>query len=116
MSSSNDRIMKPLESLIDYLRSSKSELEKVSWPSREQTVRYSAMVLGVSIVIGLFFAGLDFGLNHLIDTALSSQTPAAQEAASQPTPNIPNPEQPAVTVSSSTNPLFAPSGTSTPQQ
>ena len=105
--------MKIIDSLKDYLRSAKTELEKISWPSREQTVRYSAIVLGVSVVIGVFFAGLDYGLNSLVDAALTRQAATVNQEA-QPSTNVTSPEQPSVTVTSGTAPLFAPTTTPTP--
>lgn len=78
--------MKPIESLVDYFRSSKAELKKVTWPSRQETIRYSALVMGVSIAIAIFFAGLDFGLGKVIDAAVTSRQsiPTDQQA---PTPS-----------------------------
>lgn len=53
----------PLKTLRDYFISSKEELEKVSWPTQQDTVRYSAVVISVSIIVAAFFALLDTGLN-----------------------------------------------------
>jgi len=53
----------PFKLAIAYLRESKQELEKVSWPTRRETVRYSFLVIGVSLAMGAFFAGLDWTLN-----------------------------------------------------
>lgn len=53
----------PIKPAAAYLRESKEELEKVTWPSRKETIRYSALVIAVSIVMGAFFAGLDWALN-----------------------------------------------------
>lgn len=53
----------PVKSAATYLRESKEELEKVTWPTRKETVRYSVLVIAVSIVVGAFFAGLDWALN-----------------------------------------------------
>jgi preprotein translocase subunit SecE len=46
--------------LIDFFKEAKSELEKVVWPSREQTFKLTIMVILVTIVVGVFVAGLDF--------------------------------------------------------
>lgn len=83
-------IMKnPITLLIDYLRSSRAELEKVSWPTRQDTIRYSLLVVGVSIATAAFFAALDFGLGKGVDLALTLR-PASQTA---PQP-LPQPIQP----------------------
>ena len=41
--------MSIINRLIDYLRSSKTELTKVTWPSRDQTIRYSTLVIIISV-------------------------------------------------------------------
>lgn len=50
--------------LFRYLRESKEELEKVTWPSRQDTNKYALVVIGISIGLGVFFFLLDivFGL------------------------------------------------------
>jgi len=78
--------MKPVHALIDYLRSSKTELEKVSWPSKKDTIRYSSLVLGVSVIVALFFAGLDYGLGNLVGNLLQGRSSVAQPAPTETTP------------------------------
>lgn len=62
--------MNPISSFIIYLRSAKAELEKVSWPSRQETIRYSVLVCAVSIATALFFATVDLGLSTAVDRIL----------------------------------------------
>jgi preprotein translocase subunit SecE len=64
----------PLTPLIEYFRSARAELEKVTWPTRQETLRYSLLVVGVSVAMAGFFAALDFGLNQGIDLALKRQS------------------------------------------
>jgi preprotein translocase subunit SecE len=47
-----------------------SELRKVSWPTREDTVRLTIAVITVSIIIGLLLGGVDLGFNWLVDETL----------------------------------------------
>jgi preprotein translocase SecE subunit len=72
--------MNVITTITDYLRSSKAELQKVSWPSRKDTIRYSSLVLGISIVVAIFFAGLDYGLNALTTQLLTLRTAPTQTA------------------------------------
>lgn len=55
---------------IGYLKESREELGKVSWPSKKDVIRYSIIVVGVTVGLGAFFAVLDWalalGLNQLI--------------------------------------------------
>ena len=43
-----------------FLKESRSELEKVVWPTKEQTIRLTVMVIVVTVAVGLFVAGVDF--------------------------------------------------------
>ena len=60
----------PILKLVAYLHEAKEELGKVSWPSRPETIRYSALVIGISLGVALFLAALDWvfslGLQELI--------------------------------------------------
>lgn len=55
---------------FQYLVESKQELAKVTWPSRKETIRYTVLVFGISLSVGVFFFVLDWlfnqGLNALI--------------------------------------------------
>ena len=76
--------MNPISSFVTYLRSAKVELEKVTWPTRQETLRYSALVIAVCVATAVFFATLDFGLGQGIDALLRLRpggTPTAPAAA-----------------------------------
>jgi len=51
-----------MTSPVVFLKEVKEELDKVIWPSREQTIRYSALVIIVAVGVGLFLGGLDYVL------------------------------------------------------
>lgn len=74
-------MMNPIQAVTDYLRSAKAELEKVSWPSRRDTIRYSSLVIGVSVVMAVFFASLDMGLNRGVDFLLQRRSTTGAQAA-----------------------------------
>ena len=56
--------------LVNYIRNSRVELKKVSWPTRKQVIRDTLVVVGISLAVGAFFAGADklfeFGFQKLI--------------------------------------------------
>jgi preprotein translocase SecE subunit len=56
--------------IIEFAKETKTELSHVSWPSREQTIRATALVIGISIGLSLFLAFFDWvfelGLKSLI--------------------------------------------------
>ena len=63
--------MSIISKVIEYLKSSKNELNKVTWPSREQTVRYSALVIIISLGVAAFFGLLDMGLSRVVSETLT---------------------------------------------
>ncbi|MEK9155071.1 MAG: preprotein translocase subunit SecE [Patescibacteria group bacterium] len=53
--------------VVKYFREAKMELEKVSWPTRKDTIVYSSLVLGLSIATALFIGVLDLGLTKSLE-------------------------------------------------
>lgn len=66
--------MSLVESIVNYFRTSKAELEKVSWPSKNDTIRYSALVVGITVITAVFFAALDLGLHKTVESVLARKT------------------------------------------
>jgi preprotein translocase subunit SecE len=58
--------IKPKKSRFDFVRNIIAELRKVAWPTRQETIRLSLMVIGVCIVVGIFLGAIDFGFAELI--------------------------------------------------
>ncbi len=50
---------------ISFLKEVWEELGKVAWPTREQTIRYTILVILVAVAVGLFLGGLDYILTSL---------------------------------------------------
>lgn len=47
-----------------------AELRKVTWPTREDTIHLTIVVLVVSVAVGVFLGGVDIFFNWLIDNTL----------------------------------------------
>ena len=43
-----------------------AELKKVVWPTRQEAIRLTIMVLIVCIIIGVFLSLADWGFTHLV--------------------------------------------------
>ena len=60
----------PFQWLWQYMRESREELRKVTWPDRKTTTKYSLVVIVLCLVLAAFFGGLDWlltmGLEWLI--------------------------------------------------
>lgn len=57
--------------LVKYLIESKEELQKVTWPSQKETIKYSVIVAALSVAAGAYFFAVDWilslGLEGLIN-------------------------------------------------
>lgn len=57
--------------ITSYLRETKEELFRVSWPSRQVVLKHTLLVIGISLAIALFLGGADllftYGLTALLN-------------------------------------------------
>lgn len=45
--------------LVKYLREARAEMRKVTWPTREEAINLTSIVLVVTVLMSLFLWGLD---------------------------------------------------------
>jgi len=45
---------------VSFFRETRDELKKVVWPTRQETIRLTLVVIIISLIVGLFLGGLDF--------------------------------------------------------
>lgn len=50
----------------DYFQGAYSEMRKVTWPTKKQTINYSLFVIGMSLTMMVFFGLLDYALNQVV--------------------------------------------------
>lgn len=55
---------------IAFLLETRDELKKVVWPGQQQIIRYTILVIVVSVAVGLFIGGLDVVLTKLFETLI----------------------------------------------
>ncbi len=58
------------ETARQFLREVKTELKKVTWPSRKDTLSGTVVVLVAVIIIAIFLGIVDLGLSNLIQMVL----------------------------------------------
>jgi preprotein translocase subunit SecE len=46
--------------ISNYIRESIAELKKVTWPSRKQTVNYTLLIIGISLILAALIGVVDF--------------------------------------------------------
>lgn len=52
--------------IISFLKEVRLEMKKVNWPTRKETIRYTLIVIGVSVAVAAFLGSLDFIFNTLL--------------------------------------------------
>jgi len=50
----------------NYFKEVRAELRHVSWPSRRQTIVYTAVVIGISLAVAVYLGLLDFIFSGII--------------------------------------------------
>lgn len=62
--------MSILSRATNYLKEVKVELKKVNMPTKQETIKYTLIVIGLSFVVAVFLGGLDFVFAWLINRFL----------------------------------------------
>ena len=57
-------------SVLTFLREAKVELSRVNWPSQQEIIRYTVLVITISLVVALFLGALDFTFGLLVEKYL----------------------------------------------
>jgi len=56
--------------IINFLHETKTELKKVSWPTKKETLRHTALIIVISVALAAFIGLVDYiftiGLDKLI--------------------------------------------------
>jgi len=52
---------------IDFLKEVRIELKRVTWPTRQQTIKYTLIVISLSLAVAAFLGGLDFLFSWLLN-------------------------------------------------
>lgn len=53
--------------IIGFLKEVRLELKRVTWPSRQETVKHTLVVIGISLGVAAFLGGLDFLFTWLLN-------------------------------------------------
>ncbi|HEY6920225.1 MAG TPA: preprotein translocase subunit SecE [Methyloceanibacter sp.] len=55
---------------FEFIQQVRTEVAKVTWPTRRETVVTTAMVLAMSIAVALFFLAADWVLSNVVTLIL----------------------------------------------
>ena len=57
--------------LAVFVRDTRREIAKVTWPSRKETMLTTVMIVLMALVTGIFFFGIDSALGYIVGHILS---------------------------------------------
>lgn len=61
----------PQNAVVRYLKEVRSEMSKVIWPTREQAMNLTSIVLTVMVAMGLFLGLIDYIFGQMIQLLIS---------------------------------------------
>ncbi len=53
--------------LVNYIRASYAEMKKVTWPTRQETIKLTVAVIFISLFVAAFLGVLDFIFSQIIE-------------------------------------------------
>ncbi|MBI3394292.1 MAG: preprotein translocase subunit SecE [Spirochaetia bacterium] len=60
--------------MLDFLKESRDELRKVVWPTREEVLNSTVVVLGAVVVISLFLYFVDHAFEFVFEFVVGAAT------------------------------------------
>ena len=57
--------------IAQYVRETRAELRKVVWPTREEAINLTAIVVGTIFAMSIFFGAVDYLLTQLFRLLIS---------------------------------------------
>ncbi len=61
---------KPKSSLTDFIRDTRNEINKVSWPTRRETVQTTIAIVLMALLAGVFFFVVDSVMGYVLSHVL----------------------------------------------
>jgi preprotein translocase subunit SecE len=59
-----------MNSVFTFLTEAKVELSRVNWPTQKQIIRYTLLVIAISLAIAIFLGSLDLLFSSLVERFL----------------------------------------------
>lgn len=61
-------------SFSDFVRETRNEIAKVSWPTRRETVQTTVAIVAMALMAGVFFLAVDSALGYVISRVLGMKS------------------------------------------
>ena len=55
---------------LAFFRETYDEIKKVTWPSRNQVIRLTSVVIAISVLVGLYIGALDYLMTKVMEFIL----------------------------------------------
>ena len=59
--------------ILNILKESWSESKKVNWPTKKEVLRYTLLVIGLSVILAMFLGGIDIQFTRLLNRVILQQ-------------------------------------------
>lgn len=56
-----------MSKLSNYIKETRIELKKVTWPTRQETIQYTLAIVISSAAIAVFLGGMDFAFQQILN-------------------------------------------------
>lgn len=63
-------ILKYMQKFIEYLKDTRAEMKHVSWPTKDQTVSYTTLVVILSVAVAFFLGAFDAVVRKVLEIVL----------------------------------------------
>jgi preprotein translocase subunit SecE len=60
-----------MKNFINYLKDTKAEMKHVSWPTKDQTIAFTLLVIALSIFIAVLLGVFDVGFSKAVGFLIS---------------------------------------------
>ncbi len=57
--------------MIKFITEVRTELLKVTWPTRAETIKLTLIVVGISLIVGIYLGALDFLFTEMLKFLVS---------------------------------------------
>ncbi len=62
-----------MKKIAQFFLEAKGELAKVNWPNRQELIRYTVLVVAISLAVAVFLGLLDMLFSYLVENFLISR-------------------------------------------
>ena len=77
-----------MNKLVKYLKESREEFKKVTWPTRKETINYSLLVVAISFLIAFFIGFADYVLNVGVESIINATGVTSAPSISIPSDGV----------------------------